>query len=677
MSESLQTEFRLSLADGLSGPIDRIIAVVERLERSFSSLGATDPFDDLWKPIERTTTATSGLNESVERTQTVMNEAGRSTRGFGEALGSAATEAATATREMNNVAESAERSAGRIQRALSHVSGGSGHEGGPGGRLWSAAGHFNESVHAGVGSAFGAAALGFGLIEPVHAAADYQNSLTHIGLTLGIHGDENASFSDAYGRQIDSWARQYGQRSSDLVEAATFLNQEGYSQNRMNSLVPVIAQISTAYNAHPDSVSRTAFALNQNLGVATGDTNLGLAMLARVGKMSAIPFEELAPLFPELASSAAGVGVHGLDQVADLGGMLALIRKNTGTSGEATTSLRAFMQTITSPHARHRFAKYGVDLSETILKAQHENRDPLMAVLDKVHAIKNPDARFRAIGDLFGNERDQLFVRSMDRDWSQYTTMRNTVRQTSPTMIKEDYDTARRSSDLTALTSFEDVLTQLERRVGHGFVPVLKIATVALGEFINVWDRFDKLFPKATPIILTTVGGILALVTAATALAAISGPVAAGVGLLAAGIGVVVSPIGLAVAGVAALGAGLYLLLTHLDQVGNGIMRFIEGFGHLAAVIAHVTAAIPGFLWKGVTGEGAPPTRHFAPLRPVNSQTPLPMIGTIAAMPPIQLHVTTADGVKVTAKPHPKVQVKTTNDTKHTRTDTGHMMARP
>jgi len=664
MSESLHTEFRLDLADGLSGPIDRIIAIVERLERSFSGLATTDPFDDLWKPIERTTTATSSLNESVERTQTVMNEAGRSTRGFGEALGSAATEAATATREMNNVAESAERSAGRIQKALGRVSGGGGHEGGsgPGGRLWSAAGHFNESVHAGVGSAFGAAALGFGLIEPVHAAADYQNSLTHIGLTLGIHGDENASFSDAYGRQIDAWARQYGQRSSDLVEAATFLNQEGYSQDRMNSLVPVIAQISTAYNAHPDSVSRTAFALNQNLGVATGDTNLGLAMLARVGKMSAIPFEELAPLFPELASSAAGVGVHGLDQVADLGGMLALIRKNTGTSGEATTSLRAFMQTITSPHARHRFAKYGVDLSETILRAQHENRDPLMAVLDKVHAIKNPDARFRAIGDLFGNERDQLFVRSMDRDWSQYTSMRNTVRQTSPTMIREDYDTARRSSDLTALTSFEDVLTQLERRVGHGFVPVLKIATVALSEFINVWDRFDKLFPKATPLILTTVGGILALVTAATALAAISGPVAAGVGLLAAGIGVVISPIGLAAAGVAGLGAAIYLLLTHLDQVGNGIMRFIEGFGHLAAAIAHVTAAIPSFLWKGVTGENAPASRHFAPLRPVNSQTP----------PPIVLRIEHPEGMKLSAQPHPNAKMETVPVK-----GTGRMMDRP
>ncbi|NVN45152.1 phage tail tape measure protein [Asaia siamensis] len=664
MSEALRTEFRLDLADGLSGPIDRIIAVVERLERSFSGLATTDPFDDLWKPIERTTTATSGLNESIERTQSVMNEAGRSTRGFGEALGSAATEAASATREMNNVAESAERSAGRIQKALSHVSGGSAREGGsgPGGRLWSAAGHFNESVHAGVGSAFGAAALGFGLIEPVHAAADYQNSLTHIGLTLGIHGDENASFSDAYGRQIDAWARQYGQRSSDLVEAATFLNQEGYSQNRMNALVPVIAQISTAYNAHPDSVSRTAFALNQNLGVATGDTNLGLAMLARVGKLSALPFEQLAPLFPELASSAAGVGVHGLDQVADLGGMLALIRKNTGTSGEATTALRAFIQTITSPHARHRFDKYGVDLTGTILNAQHENRDPLSAVLDTVRAIKNPDARFKAIGDLFGNERDQLFVRSMDRDWSQYTTMRNDIRHTSPGMISDDFSTARRSSDLTALTSFEDVLTQLERRVGHGFVPVLKIATVGLGEFINVWDRFDKLFPRATPIILTTVGGILALVTAATALAAISGPVAAGIGLLVAGIGLVVSPIGIAVASVAALGAGLYLLLTHMDQVGNGIMRFIEGFGHLAAAIGHVTAAIPNFLWKGVTGENTPAPKHFAPLRPVNSQTPLPVL----------VRIEHPESMKVSAQPHPTIKMETVPVK-----GTGRMMDRP
>lgn len=634
----LTAALRLTLKDEASGGVKALDEVFGRLNATLDQLAtALAPLAALGEALSATTAGTARLDEALSASAGAASRMSEATRGASmaaEAMGTAFGSAAWQVSELNVTLRelgSAETLAGSTGEAMgAEIAAGAGQALGvvdtllarmralregmatAGGAMMNGpvgawAGDVREAGRGFAGSLQGSMhhAMTAGLstmamLEPIHAYADYGNALTHIGLTLGLHGQANADYSANLGRQIDAWSRQYGQRGTDMVEAATFLNQEGYSQERMNALVPVIGQISTAYNAHPDAVARTAFALNQNLGVSTQDTNVGLAMLARVGKMSALPFEELAPLFPELASSAAGVGVKGLDQVADLGGMLALIRKNTGTSGEATTALRAFIQTISSPHARHRFDKYGIDLNRTVLNAQHHNADPLAAVLDSVMAIGDSDKRYTAIGDLFGNERDQLFTRAMTRDWKQYTGMRDEVHKTSASMIGEDYDTARKNSPLTHLNAFEESLSQLNRRVGKGFVPVMNIMTRALNGVNTGFEWLDKHVPGVTSGIITLMGGVLGLTAGAAALGVVWGPVRAGFTML----GTVLAPVerflGLTAARTALVRGGLVLLRAALSPIprligllGTGLSAF------LALPTGAIVAIVAGFVAVG------------------------------------------------------------------------------
>lgn len=647
----LTAALRLTLKDEASSGVKALDDVFGKLNATLDRLTtALAPLAQLGEALSATTAGTVRLDEALGASAGAATRMEEATRGasvaadvmatafgtaawqvselnvaFGE-LGAAETVAGTTGEAMGaEIAGGAEKATSAVDALLTRVralrdamgaAGGAVMNGPMGtwaGDMHSAGKGFTEILQGSMHHAMTAGLSTMAMLEPIHAYADYGNALTHIGLTLGLHDQANADYAAGLGRQIDAWSRQYGQRGTDMVEAATFLNQEGYSQERMNALVPVIGQISTAYNAHPDAVARTAFALNQNLGVSTQDTNIGLAMLARVGKMSALPFEELAPLFPELASSAAGVGVKGLDQVADLGGMLALIRKNTGTSGEATTALRAFIQTISSPHARHRFDKYGIDLNRTVLDAQHHHADPLAAVLNSIMAIGDSDRRYTAIGDLFGNERDQLFTRAMTRDWKQYTGMRDEVHQTSASMIREDYDTARKNSPLTHLNAFEESLSQLNRRVGKGFVPTLNIMTSALNRVNSGFEWLDGHVPGASSAIIGVTGAVLGLSAATAALGVVWGPLKAGFAVvktalrgvalaemwattgLASFLGVSTTAASAIVAAFVVVGIAIADIALHWSRfsgsfatIGRGLMETARGIGNVLAGVFHL-----------------------------------------------------------------------------------------
>nr|WP_298797532.1 phage tail tape measure protein [uncultured Acetobacter sp.] len=661
MSGSLTAALRLTLKDEASSGVKALDEVFNRLNATLERLStALAPLATLTDALAKTAEGTTRLDAALEASTTATRRVTEATRGasvavemMASAFGGASwqvTELSASLGELAGAEESvgvageamggeivtgAERATVSVEalmarvRALHEVlgrtgtpaSGGMGSSfGGWAGDVHQAGRGFADSLQGSMHHGMNAAMATLAMLEPVHANADFGNALTHIGLTLGLHGQANSSYAAALGTQINDWARQYGQKGTDLVEAATFLNQEGYSQERMNALVPVIGQISTAYNAHPDAVARTAFALNQNLGVATPDTSIGLAMLARVGKMSALPFEELAPLFPELASSAAGVGVKGLDQVADLGGMLALIRKNTGTSGEATTALRAFIQTISSPHARHRFDRYGIDLNKTVLTAQHNHADPLAAILNSVMGIGDADKRYTAIGDLFGNERDQLFVRAMTRDWSQYSSMRDDIHHTSPAMIGEDYDTARQNSPLTRLNAFNESIAQINRRVGVGFQPAVDAMTVGLNHINEAFELLDKHVPGVTNGFIEMTGGVLALTAATAALGVVWGPLKAGFALvrttlkgialaetgatagLASFLGVSTAAASGIVAGFVVVGAAIADIALHWSRfsgsfrtLGYGLMEEARGIGNVIAGVFH-------FDWQRILG---------------------------------------------------------------------------
>ncbi|MCW4589091.1 phage tail tape measure protein, partial [Gluconacetobacter entanii] len=575
---------------------------------------------------EAATAAVTGLDEVLSETGAVGAEAAASVGTIGEttagieaatatvtglddALGATTGAAAEAASGMGRIGTEAEQAAdrsmsalGRIRTAVSTLAGG---PMGYAGRVGGAVGRFGQSVQEGVGNAFGAAATGFGIVMPVRAAAEYDNDLTHIGIGLNLHGADNTRFAATFGRDIDRLARDTGQRGTDLAAAAGYFSREGYTLDQIKAVLPTVAHIATAYNAAPDGVAKTTFAMQENMGISAAEMPGALSAVALAGKSADLPFEKLAPLFPQVAAQAGALGVRGRDGLNDMAAALAVMRKNTGTEGEAVTDMRAFLQTITSSHTAKRFQKYGVDLFGVLNDARKRGLDPMMEVLGKVNDITHGGDNLKAVGELFNNEQDRGFVNALLhhlRGEQGYFAIRQKVGSADPAMVDEDFRTGMHST-LTELQAFEESLSQLERRIGHGFVPILKVATIGLHGITEGFDWLDQHVPGATTAIVGTVGGMLALATAMGAVGAVAGPMRAGFALFRTVLAPVAGLLGgvsLATAGVvlglAALTAGVVaaaLYVSHnltrishaFDAGGHGITGTLRGTWNVAKLV--------------------------------------------------------------------------------------------
>lgn len=575
MSGSLRAQFELTLEDRISGPIEKIEQLLAKLDQGLARIGGNASFDSLWEPVprcveqtaalaeatDRAASATSVLSESLDltavsadRAEVTMGRAAENTSALGRALGQTAREGEAAVGSLDAITRAAERASsavgrvsegealgGQAQSRRSRRATDSEEEGSHGRfgglrRAMEGGKRFGEESERGLNHAIGAAAAGYGLVAPVEAEADYQNQATHIGITLGKTGAENYVFASEWMRYNNQLAREYGVRSEDLMESGQFLSQEGYSEAKMRALMPTIGEISTAYNSSPDAVGRTTFALQHNLGIDDASTRMGLAEIARVGKISALPMESLAQLFPAVAAQAGSLGFHGLRDTSDIAAMTAVIRKGVGEDNSATADLRAFMQNFISPHGRKRFKDVlHVDPVHLLVADQAAGKDPFEDVFDRLNKIKGREARINAVGTIFGNEQDRAAASGIVDHLADYYTYRDEIRRTSPEMIGADYKTARANSHLTGLNAFQDSAKQLERHIGTGFVPILETMTRGMNGVNRQFENLEKYHPNVATGVVGGAGSLLAAGVGVGVLGALSSSLKAGVSALKAG----------------------------------------------------------------------------------------------------------------------------------------------
>lgn len=711
------------MLDGLSGPVDKMSAALERFDAQIQRLNrALNPFEEMTTPIARAERATEELNAALGQTSSAARAAteglemmgmgaegaeaaATATMGLNEALvgtGAAAREAAA---EVGAVGTRAEASVTRAMSAMDRLrSGMAWMRNGPVGTyaagVGGAVGRFGDSVQEGAGRAFGAAMTGFGLVAPIHAAAEYDNTLMHIGIGLDMHGAQNDAFREVFGAQMNALARATGQKSGDLVDAAAFFGREGYTGARLNTLMPVVAQIATAYNANPEATAKTAFALQHNLGINDGALRGSLASAALMGKLADLPFEQFAPLFPELAVSAAGIGVRGRGGVDNLLAALAVSRKSAGSPGQAVDNERAFIDATFSNAGARNFAKLGVDIRAVRRDAVAQGIDPFEATLNAVDRVTRRGQDDAAMATLFHNVMDRTFATAImshiTRDpvtgEAGYLDIRQRLSQANPAMVQDDFNTGLKST-LIELHAFEDALAQLERRIGTGFTPVLVVLTKGLNAVNTTFEWLDRHVPGATTTIITATGAFLALATVMGVIAAIGGPVAAAWGVVVAVLGFVAGLAGLSVGALVAVGAALGIagyviyrnwasikagfssfggwLSSWISGIGGAIGRFGTALGHMLmtafqapfAAVMHELHAVDD--WFASSKVGQVVGRMVAP-------TAAPVGAVAAGGGGAQVHVHVSHDQGLTVRPVSAHGARVT-----TGPDRGHMVGRP
>lgn len=615
MAGELTAQFELELLDRMSGPLREVLDRIEALNRVLSQFNGQN---------EETSNATETLNKALRDATGGADAASEAVERAGAAmggLGRAGTEAAEGLNPLNekltNVEETATRSIGVMGRLKSAMGG-----------LKEDVGHamhgFHEKWGRAQGQGFGALVSGFELVEPVKEAAEYDNTIRHVGIGLEIHGAELDQYVAAEKVRINELARATGQRSGDLAEALGFFSREGFRGEELESSLATTAKIATAYNAHPEAVAKSAFSLKESLGIDDAHLQGALASVAIAGKQADLPFEKLAPLLPQVAASAGALGIKGRSGVDDLAAALAVARKGTGTEGEAATNTRAFLQTITSSGGAKKWREvFGEDLYGLEANARKSGQDPMMAVMNRIRQlVEKVGDTPKALSMIFHNQEDRGFATALLEHWDQYQSIHRLVSGADQGVIDRDYSDGRKS-ELIQVQAFEDAMAQLMRRIGDDFAPILARITAVVNSVNAGLEKMDHALPGVSTYLIGAVGAFLGLTAVLAAVGAVSTAVSAGFGVLAAVMGVLSWPVVLTVAGIIAVGVALYECWKHWDQIkvalnhaGQAVVDFIN----------RIINAIPGALrgaWQTVTGAvghvlhpDAPPTPKPGQLGP-------------------------------------------------------------
>lgn len=595
MSE-LTAQFQLELLDRMSGPLREVLDRIEGLNRVLSRFdgegnAAASAATQLDDALRETTAGADAVSEAMARTNSVLSETGTAGAEAGDGLHSVET-------GLTGVEERATSTLGIMGRLRQTMNG-------LGGSLGGALHDFHDKWGAAQGKGFGALVSGFELVEPVERAAEFDNNLTHVGIGLQKHGDALKEFVANEKLFIDRTARETGQLGTKLAESEFFLSSEGYRGDRLHSVIPTVARISTAYNADPQEVAKTAFALHENLGIADGqDLNGALASLAVAGKQAHIPFEELAQQFPELATGAAGLGLKGRGSVDDIMAMLAVARKSSGSLQKAVTDTRQFFTDLNQPTATKELAKFGINSFAIQQSALSHHADPVIAVLDAVRKVAvNRDGSLRAdvIGTMFRNHEAKNFVQAMLMHPDEYQKIDQKLHGAGGSELDADYQSGR-GTLLIQVQEFHEAIGQLMRRLGDDFAPTLHLVTVSVDGVNQAFEFLDKALPSLSPVLIGSVGAFLGLTTVLAAVGAVSTAVSAGFGVMAAVMGVLSWPVVLVVAGIAAVGVALYECWKHWDKikpvllaVGNAIEGFINKVWN--AIPSSIRSGL-GWIWK-------------------------------------------------------------------------------
>ncbi|MPW00073.1 phage tail tape measure protein [Bombella apis] len=611
MAGELTAQFELELLDRMSGPLREVLDRIEALNRVLSQFNGqneetSNATETLNKALRDATGGADAASEAVERAGAAMGGMGR-----------AGTEAAEGLNPLNEklsaVEENATRSIGVMGRLKSAMGG-----------LKDDVGHamhgFHEKWGRAQGQGFGALVSGFELVEPVKEAAEYDNTIRHVGIGLEIHGAELDQYVAAEKVRINELARATGQRSGDLAEALGFFSREGFRGEELESSLATTAKIATAYNAHPEAVAKSAFTLKESLGIDDAHLQGALASVAIAGKNADLPFEKLAPLLPQAAASAGSLGLKGRAAVDDLAAAMAVVRKTTGTEGEAVTNTRAFLKTVTSTAGAKRWHEvFHEDIFDLEAKARQHGQDPMLAILSRVRQLVNKvgDTN-KGVAKLFNNVEDTGFVKALLENWPQYVAIHQKVAGATQGVIDQDYADGRKS-ELIEVQQFEDAMAQLMRRIGDDFAPILARITAVVNSVNAGLEKMDHALPGVSTYLIGAVGAFLGLTAVLAAVGAVSTAVSAGFGVLAAVMGVLSWPVVLTVAGIIAVGVALYECWKHWDkiklvlsQVGQAVVDFIN------RMLNAIPSALKG-AWGSVTGAVS---RVFHP-----GATPAPQAG--------------------------------------------------
>ncbi|WP_336488277.1 phage tail tape measure protein [Methylobacterium nigriterrae] len=339
--------------------------------RSFSRSGA------IAQEMEAARKAVGDLERDHKRAQTAIRSAARDMdteksaavrlkRALAE-LGIPTTTLATAQSALAARAQSAANALDRQTRAERRAK----REQSSGGAAALAAGVRSAGRHARSLGPLSGAIGAYGVASAYKDAAAFDRRLTMIGQTA----DASRADINAMGASLFRLAQQTATPIDKLTGGLESLVAQGRSLKEGLDFLPSVALTAAASGSQVEDIAKTADSVSTNFGIAGKQMQNAFDIMVAGGKAGQFELKDMARYLPSLAPAASAVGMKAEKGLADVVAMLQTIRKGTGTTEEAATSLTNIFQKMESEETAKKFKKMGVDLEAAMKKGRKEGRN--------------------------------------------------------------------------------------------------------------------------------------------------------------------------------------------------------------------------------------------------------------------------------------------------------------
>ena len=268
---------------------------------------------------------------------------------------------------------------------------------------------------AGLTATGGALAYKLGITEAIPEALALEHQLRELGNVGQLSAEQLKEMDERLG----SISRHTNQFRSEIAEGLNVLVASGIAPEKALDYMNVIGRTATAAQAEIVDISKTAFAVTDNLKVNVDDLAKTMDILAQAGKEGRFELKDMSAAFPSLTAGASMLGMRGVPAVSQLGAALQVAMKGAGSAAEAATNFESFLQAITSPMAVNRFKElYGVDLPQFLNRVIAENKDPIEEMVMLINHLTGGDV-FK-VSEIFRNKTDLNFLKPMMQNLDAY-----------------------------------------------------------------------------------------------------------------------------------------------------------------------------------------------------------------------------------------------------------------
>lgn len=236
-----------------------------------------------------------------------------------------------------------------------------------------------EAVEAGRKAWRVGAAVTAATTVPTLVSAKYQAVVRDIAIKGGF--PRTAQEADMSERIRGSAARN-GISRDDLAGAINQLVSGGMEAREALSYADLIGKFTIGQGASAEETGQMIRALSQNAKITDpAAMTRALEAVAYLGKAGNFESPDMAKAFPGLLAEMEKLGIFGQDAVSQLGAMLQVQMKVTGSADEAANNLRNWFAKIKTGETKANYAKQGIDYEKAMNANIAKGWSPLEASL--------------------------------------------------------------------------------------------------------------------------------------------------------------------------------------------------------------------------------------------------------------------------------------------------------